>query len=89
MGAYTKLWAGLSPELTMEMNGGYVIPWGRIHPSPRKDLLDALKSVEEGGTGQAGEFQAWCKKQTEMYLQQWEAGLINIGTAGFNLMNWM
>jgi hypothetical protein len=36
IGAYTELWAGLSPKLTMEMNGGYVIPWGRIHPSPRK-----------------------------------------------------
>lgn len=57
MGAYTELWAGLSPELTTESNGAYVIPWGRVHPSPRKDLLDALKSGEEkGGTGQASAF---------------------------------
>jgi hypothetical protein len=56
IGAYTELWAGLSPELTIEMNGAYVIPWGRLHPSPRKDLLDALKSVEGGGTGLADEF---------------------------------
>jgi NAD(P)-dependent dehydrogenase (short-subunit alcohol dehydrogenase family) len=67
MGAYTELWAGLSSELTVEMNGGYVIPWGRVHPSPREDLLDALRSVEEGGTGQAGEFWKWCEKQTLEY----------------------
>lgn len=67
-GAYTELWAGLSPELTIAMNGAYVIPWGRVHPSPRKDLLDALKSREEGGTGQAGEFQKWCEKQTVNYM---------------------
>lgn len=67
-GAYTELWAGLSPELTMAMNGVYVIPWGRVHPSPRKDLLDALKSEEEGGTGQARKFQEWCGKQTVDYM---------------------
>ncbi|MCJ1250576.1 hypothetical protein MMC30_007804 [Trapelia coarctata] len=64
MGAYTELWAGLSAELTMQENGAYVVPWGRMHPSPRKDLLAALKSVEEGGTGQAGEFRGWCEKQS-------------------------
>lgn len=26
MGAFTELWAGLSPDVTMEMNGGYVVP---------------------------------------------------------------
>lgn len=67
MGAYTELWAGLSPELTMDMNGCYLLPWGRVHPSPRKDLLDALRSTEEGGTGQAGEFREWCEKETAEY----------------------
>ena len=67
-GAYTELWAGLSPELTMEENGSYVLPWGRVHPSPRRDLLDALKSVEENGTGQAGEFRQWCEKETFKYM---------------------
>jgi NAD(P)-dependent dehydrogenase (short-subunit alcohol dehydrogenase family) len=68
MGAYTELWAGLSSELTIGMNGGYVIPWGKVHPSPREDLLDALKSVEEGGTGQAGEFWKWCEEQTLEFM---------------------
>jgi len=64
MGAYTELWAGLSPEITMDANGCSVVPWGRVHPSPRKDLLEALKTVEEGGTGRAGEFRSWCEQQT-------------------------
>ena len=59
-GAYTELWAGLSPQLTMEHNGQYAIPWGRIHPGPRKDLLEALKGTDEGGTGRATEFREWC-----------------------------
>lgn len=67
MGAYTELWAGLSPELNMEMNGSCIIAWGRVHPSPRKDMLDALRSVEDGGTGQAGEFWNWCEKQIAEY----------------------
>ena len=64
MGAYTELWAGLSPQLTMEHNGQYVIPWGRVHSSPRKDLVEALKSKDDGGTGRAAEFREWCAEMT-------------------------
>lgn len=67
MGAYTELWAGLSPELTIEANGAYVIPWGRIHPAPRGDLLDALNVKEEGGTGLAGDVREWCERETNEY----------------------
>lgn len=63
MGAYTELWAGLAPEVTMEMNGGYVIPWGRIHSGLRGDLLLALKGEEEGGTGEARKFAEWCESK--------------------------
>ena len=35
LGAYTKLWAGLSPELAMENSGCYVMHRGRIHSPPR------------------------------------------------------
>ena len=62
-GAYTELWAGLSPELRMENSRCYVVPWGRLHPSPREDILDALQCKEDGGTGRAEEFQKWCKEQ--------------------------
>ena len=52
----------------MKENGCNVVPWGRVHPSPRNDLLGALMSVEEGGTGQAGEFRQWCDKQTAQFM---------------------
>ena len=68
-GAYTELWAGLSPELDdTTKNGSYVIPWGRLHPSLRQDLLNALISKNEGGTGQAQEFMTWCNTQIADYL---------------------
>jgi NAD(P)-dependent dehydrogenase (short-subunit alcohol dehydrogenase family) len=66
-GAYTELWAGLSEEVGIEDGGRYAIPWGRWHGRPRKDILDALKTKEEGGTGQAGEFWKWCEDQTRRY----------------------
>ncbi|KAF2788442.1 NAD(P)-binding protein [Melanomma pulvis-pyrius CBS 109.77] len=56
MGSYTELWAGLSTELGLGDQGGYIIPWGKKHPNPRKDLLDTMDS-------KATEFAAWCDDQ--------------------------
>lgn len=67
-GAYTELWAGLSPELTIENGGAYVLPWGRLHPSPRGDLLHALKAKEDGGSGVANEFWKWSVDQIADYI---------------------
>ena len=67
-GAYTELWSGLSSDLTMEHTGAYVIPWGRLHPSPRQDLLDALQPKESRGTGVANEFWGWCLEQISEYM---------------------
>jgi NAD(P)-dependent dehydrogenase (short-subunit alcohol dehydrogenase family) len=66
-GAFTELWAGLSTEIGMRESGGYVIPWGRMHPGPRQDLLDALKSKEEGGTGRSKDFGEWCWERTREF----------------------
>lgn len=66
-GAYTELWAGITPELSMGDNGSYIIPWGRLHPFPRQDIFDGTKRVEEGGTGRAKEFRDWCDKQIVKY----------------------
>ena len=57
-------------------NGSYILPWGRIHPYPRADLLEALEpeSVEgatssgakakaKGYRGQAAAFWDWCERQ--------------------------
>ena len=64
MGAYTELWAGLSADLVIEDGGKYVVPWGRVHPSSRPDLLAALKSREDGGSGVAARFLEYCEQQT-------------------------
>ncbi|KAL9115370.1 MAG: hypothetical protein Q9227_000691 [Pyrenula ochraceoflavens] len=62
MGAYTNLYAGLSEDLNLDEHGGaYVVPWGRLHPGPRRDLTEALKDGGEGGTGRAREFEEWCE----------------------------
>jgi NAD(P)-dependent dehydrogenase (short-subunit alcohol dehydrogenase family) len=63
MGAYTALWAAFSSELKAEDGGKYVLPWGRLHPSPRADLLAAMKMKEDGGTGVAAGFIEYCDKQ--------------------------
>lgn len=67
MGAYTELWCGLSPEVQLEDGGKCAVPWGRWHPSPRKDLLEALKTKEQGGSGLAAEFWDWCDEHTKEY----------------------
>ena len=63
MGAYTELWAGLSSDLTVSDGGKYIIPWGRVHPSPRADLLRAMKTKANGGTETAATFVQYCDDQ--------------------------
>lgn len=67
-GAYTALYAGLSSDIKVGDNGGYIIPWGRIQKSsPRKDIIHAIKSEKEGGGDVAAKFWTWCEGQTEQY----------------------
>ncbi|KAI1129641.1 hypothetical protein F5Y10DRAFT_276681 [Nemania abortiva] len=66
-GAYTELFAGLSPDVTAERSGEYVIPWGRFQ-QPRKDLIAGSKSLEEGGTGVAEGFWQWSEAQVKSYI---------------------
>jgi retinol dehydrogenase-12 len=81
-GAYTELFAGLSPDVTMEKNGAWsehmktyfgiftnhslVAPWGRF-VSLRKDIEGAAKSKEEGGTGIASQFWNWTEEQVKPF----------------------
>jgi NAD(P)-dependent dehydrogenase (short-subunit alcohol dehydrogenase family) len=67
LGAYTNLWAGLANEVTVKDGGRYVIPWGRWHLSPRKDIVAGLKSKKDPGTGEAERFWNWCEDQTAKY----------------------
>jgi retinol dehydrogenase-12 len=56
-GAYTELFAGLSPEVTGE-EGKWVVPFGRI--------MDLRKDFVEGGHGK--EFWEWTEGQVERYV---------------------
>jgi len=67
MGAYTAIWAAFSQDLVIEDGGKYIIPWGRLHPSPRQDFLDAMKSKDEGGTGVAATFMEYCDRQIDSF----------------------
>ncbi|KAH7393399.1 hypothetical protein BKA64DRAFT_86433 [Cadophora sp. MPI-SDFR-AT-0126] len=66
-GAYSNLWAGLSDGITVADGGRYGVPWGKWHPTPRQDLLNALKSEKDGGSGMASKFSAWCEQETLIY----------------------
>jgi NAD(P)-dependent dehydrogenase (short-subunit alcohol dehydrogenase family) len=58
LGAYTELFAGLSPEITEETQSAYIIPWGRIQArNPREDIYQALEE------GKGRELWEWCEKK--------------------------
>ncbi|KAI1122428.1 hypothetical protein F5Y10DRAFT_254116 [Nemania abortiva] len=70
-GAYTNIFAGLSPDLKIEHNGTYVIPWGRRRPDneiTRKDIVKAMAPESEGGLGYAKKFWEWCEEQWKPYV---------------------
>lgn len=67
-GAYTQLFAGLSPDLTVaEHSGRWIQPWGRVHTGPRREVLAATRSTEKGGTGLAAEVIAYCEKEISSF----------------------
>lgn len=65
-GAYTELFAGLSPDVTLEKSGAWIEPWGRFD-APRADLEKGSKSEAEGGTGIAEKFWKWSEEQIKQY----------------------
>lgn len=50
----------------MEGAGSYIIPWGSV-TVPKKEITDAMKSKEDGGTGVAERFYQWCESETKKY----------------------
>ncbi|KAI1289058.1 short-chain dehydrogenase [Xylaria venustula] len=66
-GAYTQLYAGLSPDITIDKTGSWVIPFGRISEI-RKDLQEATRSGTEGGNGTAANFWDWTEEQVKDYV---------------------
>jgi hypothetical protein len=68
LAAHTEIYAGMSPDLGLENNGAYVIPWGRMHQAVAPNLVAAMKSKEEGGKGLAKEFWDICEERTNDYM---------------------
>ncbi|KAI5463234.1 hypothetical protein BGZ63DRAFT_187012 [Mariannaea sp. PMI_226] len=69
-GAYTELFAGLSPDVTVEALQNlenWVIPYGRI-AKIRQDLADACKEAVEQQSGHVMDFYSWCDEQLKDYL---------------------
>ncbi|KAH9903668.1 hypothetical protein F4778DRAFT_781051 [Xylariomycetidae sp. FL2044] len=70
-GAYTELWAGLSPEVTTLAGAGSscVAPFGRFYPV-RPDLEAAAKHQgEEGGDGSTAKFWDWSEAQVKQFIK--------------------
>ncbi|KAH8651358.1 hypothetical protein BX600DRAFT_483765 [Xylariales sp. PMI_506] len=66
-GSYTMLYAGFSPEISLQNTGSFIIPFGRIQ-APRHDLELAAKSEAEGGNGTGPKFWQWCEDQVKPYV---------------------
>lgn len=67
-GGYTELYAGFSPDITLENNGAYILPFGRVQPEEqvgRPDILARLKS-EEDNLGE--NFWKWCEDQASSVI---------------------
>ncbi|KAL7626984.1 hypothetical protein AAE478_003759 [Parahypoxylon ruwenzoriense] len=65
-GAYTELFAGLSPEVTPD-KAGYVFPFGRFHPIC-KDLQLAARPETEGGADLTRKFWEWSEEQVKEFV---------------------
>jgi len=66
-GAYTELFAGLSPAIQPVDSGRYIIPWGRFG-SIRDDVAESLKSQAQGGSGKAAKFFEHCESVTREHI---------------------
>ncbi|KAK6075025.1 putative short-chain dehydrogenase [Seiridium cupressi] len=65
-GAYTNIFAGFSPEVTLEKSGQFIAPWGRFW-NISDDMVNASKSRALGGTGTAQDFWDWTESQVKLY----------------------
>ena len=65
-GAYTELYTAISPDITTEQTGAYVIPYGKIGSLP-PGIETAIKGNLDGDGEKksvAERFVAWCEQQT-------------------------
>ncbi|KAH8881862.1 short-chain dehydrogenase [Thozetella sp. PMI_491] len=67
-GAYTELFAGLSPDVTLANTNDpaiWIMPWGRLVPMQRQDLVAAFVPRD---SGKAAGFWNWCEDQVREFL---------------------
>lgn len=65
-GAYTELFAGLSPIIRKEDSGRYVIPWGRFGVN-RADIEAELKPSAGKAEYKAAIFFDYCENATKSH----------------------
>ncbi|KAI5459708.1 hypothetical protein BGZ63DRAFT_415217 [Mariannaea sp. PMI_226] len=66
-GAYTELFSGLSPKITLENSGTFIAPWGRLWQlSP--EVAKAAKREVNGGNDTAKQFWEWCEEQVRPFI---------------------
>lgn len=63
-GAYTELYAGLSPDVK---DGDFVIPWGRKGQVP-EHLRESLKEGKAGEKSVSARFYEWCEEQVRPFI---------------------
>ncbi|OTA97781.1 hypothetical protein M434DRAFT_18926 [Hypoxylon sp. CO27-5] len=69
-GAYTQLFAGLSPQVKWEHSGKYIVPWGRLwEHHVRQDIVKAMEMEEKGGLGYGKRFWEWCEEKSKIRLR--------------------
>ncbi|KAF5563613.1 Oxidoreductase short-chain dehydrogenase [Fusarium phyllophilum] len=65
-GGYVNIFAGFSPEVTLENSGRFISPWGRLwHALPA--MVKGSKTEDEGGTGHAKRFWEWTEEQVSQH----------------------
>jgi retinol dehydrogenase 12 len=69
-GAYSELFAAVSPDVTLEgHNGDFIIPWGRFGPIPRHIQASLRPKDDAGGTGVSARFWDWVEAETAEYRE--------------------
>ncbi|KAI0876702.1 retinol dehydrogenase 12 [Hypoxylon argillaceum] len=66
-GAHTELFAGLSPAVTTDKNGSWIVPYGRFG-ALREDIERATRSKEMGGSSIAKEIWDWSEREVQQYV---------------------
>lgn len=67
-GAYTELFAALSPDIGIENNGAYIYPWGRVGGLNKLDAAVKPKDDTVNGSGRAQLFWEWTENTTKAWI---------------------